>query len=70
MKSVYRWAPALWPRVAPRGCLRSADRFLGEGAGAYAGAKASEGRIDETTLYRIQRQKGRVKLLNAELVLT
>jgi DNA-binding Xre family transcriptional regulator len=35
---------------------------------AYAVAKASGGRIDVSTIYRLTRNKGRVKLFNAELL--
>jgi DNA-binding Xre family transcriptional regulator len=48
--------------------LRIPELFEERGLTPYAAAKASSGRINESTLYRLQRQRGRVEFFNADLL--
>lgn len=48
--------------------LRLPELFKERGLTPYAVAKASAGRIDQSTLYRLQRKRGRVEFFSAELL--
>ena len=48
--------------------IRLPELLLERGLTPYAVAKASGGRIDQSTLYRLQRKRGRVDLFSAELL--
>jgi DNA-binding Xre family transcriptional regulator len=48
--------------------LRLPEILEERGLTPYAVAKASNGRIDQSTLYRLQRKRGRVEFFSAELL--
>jgi DNA-binding Xre family transcriptional regulator len=48
--------------------LRLPELLEERGLTPYAVAKASAGRIDQSTLYRLQRQRGRVEFFSARLL--